>query len=124
MSSAGSYRELYRVSAITATPAVVTQDDGTATRKGGHFVIDITAGATLSITPSIEAFDKASGKWYQLLAGSALTATGTTVLKVYPGVTAAANLAASDVLPPVWRLVMTHGNTNAATYTVSARLMD
>ncbi len=120
----GSYRTLYNVAAITATPTAARQEDAQSSRKGGHFIIDVTVGATLSITPTIDAFDPASGKWYNILTGVAITATGTTVLRVYPGVTAAANVAVSDVLPPVWRMVMTHGNANAATYTVGVRLMD
>jgi hypothetical protein len=119
-----STRELYRVSAITATPTFTAQNDGNGARKGGHFVIDVTAGATLSIVPTIDGQDPSSGKWYNILTGVAITAVGTTVLRIYPGLAAAANLAVSDVLPSVWRLVMTHGNANAATYTVSARLFD
>jgi hypothetical protein len=117
-------RELYRVAAITATPAVVTQNDGNTFRKGGHFIIDITAGATLLVTPTVDGFDPSSGKWYNIITGTALAATGTTVLRVYPGLVPATNLTVADVLPSVWRLVMTHGNSNAATYTVSARLFD
>ncbi len=124
MEYGGSYRKLYVASAITATPAVFTQSDDSSPRRGGHFIIDVTAGSTLSITPTIDAFDPASGKWYNMLTGVAITATGTTVLRIYPGITPAANVAVSDVLPPVWRLVMTHGNANAATYTVGARLLD
>ncbi len=124
MANYGSYRTLYKVVAGTATPVVPTQKDYTSNRLGGHFVIDVTSGSTLSLTPTIDGFDDVSGKWYNILTGAALTATGTTVLRVYPGVTPASNLAVSDVLPPTWRLVMTHGNANAADYTVTARLFD
>ncbi len=124
VASTQSYRTLYQVAAITATPAVVIQNDTTSPRRGGQFVIDVTAGSTLSLTPTIDGLDTLSGKWYNLLTGTALTATGTTVLRVYPGLTPAANVIASDFLPPTWRFVMTHGNANAATYTVSARLFD
>ncbi len=127
MASYGSYRSLYgpaNATNITAAPVAITQNDGTSKRFGGHFVIDVTAGSTLSLTPTIDAFDTVSGKWYNILTGTAITATGTTVLRIYPGVTAQANAAASDVLPPIWRLVMTHGNANPATYTVTARLFD
>lgn len=124
MSSAQSYRTLYKVVAGTATPAFAIQNDGSQMRKGGHFVIDVTVGTTLSLTPTIDGFDDASGKWYNLLTGTAITATGTSVLRVYPGFTPAANVTASDFITPTWRFVMTHGNANAATYTVSARLFD
>lgn len=123
-SSVQNYRTLYKVSAITATPAVIIQNDVSSPRKGGHFVIDVTAGTTLSLTPTIDAFDDLSQKWYNLLTGTAITAVGTSVLRVYPGFTPSANVTASDFITPTWRFVMTHGNANAATYTVSARLFD
>jgi hypothetical protein len=119
-----TYREIYRVVAGTATPAVVVQDYAEAARRGGHFVIDITAGAALSLTPTIDGFDKASGKFYNILTGTALTGVGTTILRVYPGLVVAANATVNDLLPQVWRFVMTHGNATAATYTVSARLIN
>lgn len=124
MASYGSYRTLYNVVGATASPPAVQQNDGTSPRLGGHFVIDVTSGAALAITPTIEALDVVSGKWYQILQGAVLGATGTSVLKVYPGVANTANVSVSDVLPPIWRLTMAHGNANAASYTVTARLFD
>lgn len=122
MESLVSYRTLYKVVAGTATPTVVTQDDGGIGRLGGHFTIDVTAGTSLSLTPTIDGFDTASGKWFNILTGTAITGVVTTTLRVFPGFTIAANLVANDVLPPIWRFVMTHGNANAATYTVGANL--
>jgi hypothetical protein len=42
----------------------------------------------------------------------------TTVLKVGPGLTAAANLVANDMIPSIWRVIVTHGDTDSATYSV------
>lgn len=112
----------YASAARTATPtAVELTTDGA---RGVHVVIDVTAiGAAPSVTPTLAAYDPLSGKWYALLTGAAITATGTTVLKVYPGITAAANVAASDVVPDTFRVSMAHGNGDSITYTVSCHLV-
>jgi len=119
----GTARTLYPSAARTATPTAVTQVNRRAER-GGHFVIDVTAvTATPSVVPVVEAYDAASDSWYTILTGDAITATGTTVLKVYPGIAVQANASASDVLPQTWRVTMTHADTDSITYTVSANLV-
>jgi hypothetical protein len=113
---------VYESEARTASPTANGIDSAYA--RGVHVVIDVTAvAATPSVTPSIEGYDTLSGKWYTLLTGSAITATGTTVLKVYPGITAVANAAASDVIPNRIRVSMTHADADSITYTVAAHLM-
>lgn len=112
---------VYPSAARTATPTSVDVPVGRA--RALELVIDITAGATLSITPKIEGVDTLSGKTYTLLVGSALTGVGTTVLRVFPGAAPAANTVANDVLPETIRITMTHGNANSATYTVAAHLL-
>ena len=51
-------------------------------------------------------------------AGPAITATGTTVLRVHPEIPAAANLIAQDFLPEIYRVVMTHADADSITYSV------
>lgn len=119
----GTARTLYASAARTATPTAVTQTNYRAER-GGHFVIKVTAvTATPSVTPTIEGYDATSDSWYTILTGAAITATGTTVLKVYPGIAVQANATASDILPQTWRLTMTHGDSDSITYTASANLV-
>lgn len=92
--------------------------------SGVHVIIDVTAiTASPSVVPTIEAKDPISGKYYVLLTGVAITATGTTVLKVFPGALAAANLVANDLLPLVWKVKMTHGDTDSITYSIAANLV-
>lgn len=92
--------------------------------RGLHLVIDVTAVAlTPSVVFTIQGKDAISGKYYTLLASAAITATGTTVLRVYPGLTAAANTVANDVLPRTWRLLFTHADTDSITYSVGASLI-
>jgi len=114
---------LYDSVARTATPtAAAFSSQG---RRGLHLIIDVTLvpGSAPSVVPTIDGKDDLSGKWYNLLTGVAITATGTTVLKIYPGIGQISNAAASDVIPANLRLVMTHGNANSATYTVAVHLV-
>ena len=95
--------------------------------RGLHLTIDVTAitGTAPTLTVTIQGKDPISGKYYTILASAALNATGTTVLRVYPGLAAAANLAVSDVLPKTWRVISAIGGTTpAVTANISATLME
>jgi hypothetical protein len=122
MSVHTSVLTLYSSAARTATPtAVEFPMDG---RRGLRVVIDVTAiAATPSVVPTIDVYDPVSGKWSTRLTGAAITGTGTTVLTVYPGITATANVSAADVLHGRVRLVLTHADTDSITYTASAHLL-
>ena len=113
---------LYASAARTATPTAAEFDaDG---RHGLHLVIDVTAvTATPSVVPPVDFHDALSGKWVNLLTGAAITATGTTRLTIHPGVTAAANVSAADAIHGRMRLVMTHADTDSATYSAAAHLI-
>lgn len=103
----------------TQTGADITN----SVHRGIRVVLDMTAVGTGSVTLSIEAKDVASGKYVVLLTGAAVTTNSTNVYKVYPGLTAAANAVASDVLPRTFRIVVTAGNANPATYSVGCDLL-
>jgi hypothetical protein len=104
----------------TNNSADLTNYDG----RGLHLVIDVTAAsATPSVTFTIQGKDELSGKYYTLLVSAAITGVGTTVLKVYPGLTAAANLVASDILPRTWRVLATHADADSITYSVGASVI-
>jgi hypothetical protein len=107
----------------TADPTQVDQRN--AGCKGVQVVVDVTvnAGGLGSITVTIEGKDVVSGKYYTLLASAALTGVATTVLRVYPALTAAANLVASDFVPRTFRVKVTHNNANPITYSVGASLV-
>ena len=97
---------------------------GYARRQARDVDTKVTAlAATPSVVPTIDAKDDLSGKWYNLLTGVAITATGTTVLKVGRGLAAVANAAAADGLPGTLRLVMTHGDADSITYSAAAHLL-
>jgi hypothetical protein len=92
--------------------------------KGLNVVVDFTVfGGSGSITVIIEGKDLVSGKYYTILSSAALAAVATTVLRVYPGLTASANLIASDVLPRTWRVRVAVGNATSHTYSVGASII-
>lgn len=92
--------------------------------RGVHVIIDVTAvSGTGSVTPVIQAIDFTSGKFYDLLVGPAITATGLTVIKLYPGIVASANASASDILPRRWRVEVRHADASSYTYSVGANVV-
>ena len=112
------------VAASAARTAAFTSDDFVVPyAKGAHFVINVSAITdTPVLTPIIEGKDPISGNYYTILQGANITTVSTTVLKVYPGITASANAAVSDILPRTWRVRITVGDTDSATYSIAASL--
>jgi len=119
---ANEYIEL--LASLARTANVDTPDQTNFGHKGLHLIIDVTSVTlTPSVVPTIQGKDPLSGKYYNLLVGLAITATGTTVLKVYPGITASANVSASDLLPQIWRVRMVHADVDSITYSVGAAVI-
>lgn len=109
--------------ARTAAPDTKEFEAPGVAYTGLHLVIDVTAVTlTPSITVTIQGVDRTSGKVYTILASAAITATGTTILKVFPAATAAANLVANDLLPPIFRITVTHADADSITYSVADQL--
>lgn len=82
--------------------------------KGVKVVVVITGtpgGTTPTLVVTIRGRDPLSGASYTILASATLNAAGTTVLTVYPGLTASANVSANDVLPATWDVTLTVGGT-------------
>lgn len=114
------------ISHAAASVGVNGDDQVNNEGKGLHLVIDVTviSGTTPTLTVTIEGKDPVSGKYYTILASAALSAVATTVLKVYPALTAAANLVANDVLPRNWRVkTAIAGTTPAVTATIAASVI-
>jgi len=85
-----------------------------------HIIIDVTAvTATPSVQVAIEGLDPASGDYYELLAAIvAITATGTTILKLGESIVPAAGLAEQDFIPDTTRISFTHADADSITYSV------
>lgn len=90
--------------------------------RGCHVIIQVTTATTGNYTPHIQGLDPVTGLYYDILVGAAISTTGTTVLKVYPGIATIANGAASDLLPAKWRVQMIGASTPSMIFSVSANL--
>lgn len=94
---------------------------------GGHsalcVVLDMTTVGTGSVTVTINGKDPASGKYYLILAGAAVTTNSTNRYRVSPTLGASANAIAQDDLPPTFQIVVTANNANAAVYSVGYTLV-
>lgn len=103
------------------TATTTTSDVIKSTEKGIHVIIKVTAVPGVdTVTPKIQAKDSL-GNYYDLLVGTAISTTGTTVLKLAPGISAIANASAADILPDVYRVVMTHSAGTSFTYSVTVQ---
>lgn len=102
-----------RTAATTGTAAI----DSTQ----GLFFIDVTAltaGASLVFTISGQCpADSATS--YTILTSAAITATGLTVLRVSPHLTAAANTIAKDILPQAVTVSVAPADSKSVTYSVT-----
>lgn len=93
--------------------------------RGLILVIDMTVAPGVdTVTFTVQGKDPASAKYYTILASAAIVAVSTVVLRVGPGLTAAANLVANDILPRTWRVITTHSAGTNFTYSVGAILVN
>jgi hypothetical protein len=105
--------------ATTSSAALSNMD-----KKGIHVVLDVTVNpSSASIVLKIEGQDVLSGKYYTILEGAAVTATGTTVYKVFPGAAVVANSVANDIIPKTFRITVTHADSDSMTYSVGYSLV-
>lgn len=81
------------------------------------------ADGAYSQTVSILGKDEASGKFYTILDGAAMTGVATQVLQVHPEMTASANVVANVQLPANIRVQITHTTNNGVTRTVGLQLV-
>ena len=107
----------------TETETFLIENNGA---DAGHFIVDITAGASGSdtLTVSIDSFDPASKKWYNLLTSTALAAVGTTILRIGMDFTGASNVTAKEFLARKIRVVATKNNDTEITYSIGANLLE
>lgn len=98
-----------------ANQAAMTTDATNLTGGAGTAVVATTqagGGNGSSLVVTIQGKDPISGEYYDLLVDAAVASVAASQLKVYPGITVAANVSVSDVLPPFWRVkaVLTGGD--------------
>lgn len=91
--------------------------------RGVHVIVNVATASGFTLTPSIEGKGP-FGTYYTILTGAAITASGVTVLKVFPGATPSPNAVANDHLPLIWRVKVAVGDATAVTYTVGVNMLD
>lgn len=92
--------------------------------RGAHIFAKISAASgTGTVTFRVQEKD-IDGNYYDIVSSVATASTGTTVLKVYPGLTAAANTVANDVLGDIWRVAVFQSGVASHTYSVTANTME
>jgi hypothetical protein len=119
----GNLDNIVVLSSAARTTTQTQSDQTNYNHRGIIAVLDMTTVGTGSVTLEIDAKDPVSGKYYAVLTGAAVTTNSTNIYRVYPGLTAAANATANDVLPRTWRIKVTANNANSATYSVGAMLI-
>jgi len=109
-----------RTATLTAAQLVDTEFGPPRSAVGITIRIDVSAiAATPSVVFTIQGWDEAANEWFDLLASAAVTATGTTTLKVDPRIPAGANTVAQHGLVPRMRVAPVHGDADSITYSVS-----
>lgn len=121
----GKARFTVFASAARALAQDYTSDDFTVPYgKTLTLIVNVTTGAaTPAVTPKIQGVT-AGSVVYSILTGAQITSTSaaTVVMRVGAGVADVSNLGSSIPLPQVFRVVMTHGDTDSLTYSVEAEV--
>jgi hypothetical protein len=91
---------------------------------GAVITIDCTAiDSSPSVVFTFQGKDPASGKYNDIISSAAITGTGTTVIRIHPELTAAANTIAKDVIPTYWRIRAVHADADSITYSVGVSIV-
>lgn len=103
-----------------AAGTVTSANQPNPLNKGIKVYISVsTIGSGNTLTVTLQAVDPGSGNVVTLLASAALATNATTTITVYPGLTAAANVTANDVLPYTWNIKAVVAGANNTTATIS-----
>lgn len=124
VSAATNVADATSLASAARTTTQTLADISTNGKSFLNVVLDLTVntGGLGSVTLTINGKDPASGKYYLILAGAAVTTVSTNRYKVGPTITAAANAIAQDYLPATIQLVVTANNANTTTYSLGYSL--
>lgn len=102
------------VTLSSASASGTSSDQTNLVHRGLKCMVHISAisGTSPTLTVSLRYKDGASSQYGTLLTSASLTATGNTVLTVYPGVGVTSNVSASDYVPRTWDISYTIGGTS------------
>lgn len=104
------------------TAATITTVDQTNTYwRTGVFFVNVSAYTSGNYTPHIQSKDPVSGTYVDLLVGTAISATGITIMDIgYPS--AIPNVSTPAILPRTWRFELVGASTPIMTISVGAVL--
>lgn len=103
------------------TATVNSSDLVNPTGRGAHIILNVTSiTASPSVVFRIQGKDELVNVYYDILVSTAVTTTGTTIFKIYPGIPQVPNLVANDILPRIFRVRAEHADADSITYSVSA----
>lgn len=88
--------------------------------RAWHVIVDVTVIGVDTLTIDIEARDVVTLAFYPILTSLAISAVGTTVLKIGQGFTPVPNLTANDMIPYITRVVATHSGADPITYSIAS----
>jgi hypothetical protein len=119
MASTNECRALEFALATSQTGALTGSDQYNDGFPGCLVFININTATTAAMTVNIEGKSPVgTSEYYTILSSASLTATGLTVLEVYPGIGETANVSVSTVLPPTWRITVT-GTSGTLDYDIA-----
>ena len=117
--------------AFVSAAYTATQNSGDLTNHNYRYLtiyVDATVEAdTASVTPSVQIKDPVGGGYFTIwTAAAAIEAIGDTAYQLGPGLLASVDGDYTDtenvVIPRTFRIVMTHADTDALTYSVTYSL--
>lgn len=121
-----AYKEHHAAEVIASGAINATGNSADMTNenaRGALVIVDISAvsGTSPTLTVKLQAKDPISGHYADIPGATttALNATGTTLLVVYPGAAVTANSSVSQPLPRTWRVAYTLGGSASPTVTAS-----
>lgn len=95
------------------TATTTTADLTNLYGRGGHVTLTMATCTAATATLSIQGKDVASGSYYTILTGAAISSVSTTTYQVYPGSSAVANSIVNNIIPQDWRISIAQGGTCA-----------
>lgn len=135
-------REVVLLASAARTGDVSSDDQVNPDGCAVHVTLDVTAAEappapppaegdpppeptpiSYSLVLTIEGRDPASGNYYTLFTGAAVTDTGTATYRLGPSLAVVTGESSSDYLPQTWRVSIAQEDDNIITYSVGAVLL-
>lgn len=107
---------------VSGTTTQYSTDQTNTNHRGLILVCNVSATSAGIVTVSVQGKDLASGGYYTLFTGAAVSTAILTMYQVYPGSTPATSVY-NGPLPTTWRVMVTAVNAFPVTYTVGAALI-